>query len=316
MNNSKLLLAADSGGTKTDWLVFDRSGKVHARHKTAGLAMLHPGLLDCQSAAGEIGSLSHYRPKAIYLSLGGPNTAEVQTLLSELFPHSTIAVEREANGNMILFAASFLGCQAAVMVGTGSTAMGEVDGRRVFAGGWGPVYGDEGAGCGIGFQALHCYLRSLDGMENSGQLAEIFSNLTDGLDYSMFSDRMKLKARVNSLDRRQLASLAPEIYALAEAGDAVADSIFEIAARENARLAGAVTSKGLPGKILGCGGLFQLGAKFREKCEKHLFQLCPLQRWVWKPEFSPVHAAMLMLLNIENREMDSVLFQKVMMGEE
>lgn len=315
MPSSDLLLAADSGGTKTDWVVFDRSGTAVANCQSTGLARLESGQLDYASIELEIGNLRRHDIASVYLSLGGPNGEEVKTLLARLFPESGVCVEREAEGGMILYAASFLGCGAAVMVGTGSTAVGEIGGNRVYAGGWGPHYGDDGAGGGVGFRALRLYLRSLDGMAECGRIAELFDGLERGLDRMSFPGRMELKSRANAMTRRELALLAPRLYELAAAGDPAAEKLFDSAARESAALAAAVTPAEGAGRVLGCGGFFRQGERFRAKCEEYLGRMRPEQRWVWHPEFSPVKAAMLRLLNREGVEIDSVLFHQIMKGE-
>ena len=312
MESSELYLAADSGGTKTDWAAFDRTGKVILNGRTEGLAGLNHAPVSFTQFELQTVKFAALKPKAVYLSLGGPNTGEVEGFLRKRFPESRVRVEREADGNMILFAASFRGCRAAVMAGTGSTAMGEIGGRRVYAGGWGPAYGDDGAGGGIGFRALRSYLRSLDSLESCGRIADLFRHLALGLDPRTFAGRMELKSRANAMTRRELAALAPALAELAEQGDASAKALLEHAALENARLAAAVTPPSGSGKILGCGGIFRLGASFLHRCEAHLRELRPEQEWVWLPDFSPVKAAMLFLLHGEGFEITADLRERIL----
>lgn len=303
-------IAADSGGTKTDWLVFDRSGKILLTHRSSGLAMVNSGLLDYNLFVEENVVLQPFAPRAVFLSLGGPNINEVTEFLQKFFPNCRVEVEREANGNMILFAAAYFKCNAAVMIGTGSTAMGRIDGKIVYAGGWGPAYGDDGAGGGIGFRALRHYLRSLDGMESPGELNQIFQHLFDGLDIKTFAGRMELKARALKMNRRDLAQLVPALYDLSENGDEVTSALFDNAAYENAKLAAAVTPEKGAGAILGCGGFFKQGVKFRERCEYYLHLLRPEQQWVWQLDFSPVKAAMIYLQHRERLKINWKLLKE------
>lgn len=293
----RLYLAGDSGGTKTDWLVFDDAGDVHYRHRTSGLARLHPGTLSYDSLREELSFLGDLSVCRAYLSLGGPNVDEVVGLLQLALRCCPVELERESTGNMILLSGGLLGCRAAVMVGTGSVAMGDVGGKRVYAGGWGPVYGDEGAGGGLGFRILHRFLRSIDGMSEAGRLGELFVDILSGLDIGTFAGRMELKRRANALERHQLAGLAPGLMELYRGGDAVACELLEDAARENAMLARAVTCADDCCGVLGIGGLFQLGIEFRELCEAALSGFRPNHHWVWCPEFSPVKAAMIKMLH-------------------
>lgn len=303
-------IAADSGGTKTDWLVFDRSGKILLAHVSKGLAMVNSGLLDFNVFVAENAALQSFVPRAVFLSLGGPNISEVTEILQKFFPQARVEVDREANGNMILFAAAYFKCNAVVMVGTGSTAMGKVNGKTVYAGGWGPSYGDDGSGGGIGFKALRHYLRSLDGMESIGELNQIFWHLSDGLDIKSFAGRMELKARAIRMSRRELAQLVPALYDLAENGDEVTSALFDNAAYENAKLAAAVTPEKGVGAILGCGGFFKQGVKFRDRCEHYLRILRPKQQWVWKLDFSPVKAAMIYLQHRERLDISWKLLEE------
>ncbi len=309
--SERYFLAGDSGGSKTDWIVFDRQGGVRATCRTSGLAALNPGMLDLAAAAREIREAVGDNISRIYLSLGGPNVQEVRELLACIFPDRVIEVEREANGNMILHAAGYLNCRAAIMIGTGSTAVGEVRGQRLYSGGWGPVYGDDGAGGGVGTQALRGYLRSLDGMADCGRIGELFGHLSVGLDIQTFAGRMELKSRANAMSRRELAALAPALYELAEAGDRTSLELFETAAREAAGLAAAVTSPDEPDGILGCGGFFRQGVKFRERCDYYLKASRPGHHWKWCLEFTPVKGSMLMILNRENIPVTQQLFTEI-----
>ena len=112
---------------------------------------------------------------------------EVFTALRECWRDIPVKVEREANGNAILHAASFLGCSAVVMCGTGSTAVGDTEDGRVYSGGWGPVYGDGGSGGGMGSEALKLFLRSVDRMAEIGELGRLFEHLKKGLNVKEIS---------------------------------------------------------------------------------------------------------------------------------
>ena len=150
--DNKIYLAVDSGGSKTLWSLIDISGFTVYETRTAGLGAVKEGILPIDEtvsfAANELKNVA--LSSAIFLSLGGPNTREVEKALKKHFPGMPIKVEREACGDAILRAAAYMKCSSVVMCGTGSVAVGDTANGRKYCGGWGPVYGDGGSGGGMG----------------------------------------------------------------------------------------------------------------------------------------------------------------------
>ena len=74
-----IYLAADSGGSKTVFLLVDEKGTVLTEVKTEGMGAVRAGVLPIRdiikTAKEKIDIFG--KPKAIFLSLGGPNTKEV-----------------------------------------------------------------------------------------------------------------------------------------------------------------------------------------------------------------------------------------------
>lgn len=297
MKKTDLYLAADSGGSKTIWVLMDADGNEIFRCRTKGLGFIKEGEPQVISSVKEAYEMiaPYGCLKRIFLSLGGPNVAEVQSLLQQFFVCDSVCVEREARGDMILAAAKQLGCSAAVMCGTGSVAVGETSNGRKYAGGWGPIYGDGGSGGGLGSEALKLFLRSLDGQPFTNRMRELFSFLYEGLDVERFESRMELKARALNTSRRDLAAMAPEIYRLAEAGDPVAVSLYESAAKEIADLALCVSEDRPDVSVLLCGGFFTQKPFLLDRCKK-LFSEKSTARLHYEPLFSPILAAKLAVL--------------------
>ena len=73
-----IYLAADSGGSKTVFLLVDEKGTVLTEVKTEGMGAVRAGVLPIRdiikTAKEKIDIFG--KPKAIFLSLGGPNTKE------------------------------------------------------------------------------------------------------------------------------------------------------------------------------------------------------------------------------------------------
>lgn len=309
----KLYLAADSGGSKTVWMLLKENGDLVAKVRTNGLGAVREGVLPVlQTVMEAFKTLDSYgKPDRIFLSLGGPNLLEVKSALEQAWCGVPVIVEREACGNAILAAAKYMGCSAVVMCGTGSVAVGDTENGRKYAGGWGPVYGDGGSGGGLGSEALRLYLRSFDGHACSEGLAGLFSKLTEGLDVAIFENRMELKARALGMNRRDLAALAPEIYRLAEAGDPVAISLYNDASKEIANLAMGVSDRSEDFCVLLCGGFFAQKPMLIESCRRMFAEnSCAALRY--EPLFSPIVAAQLAVLEGGNITITEEIFDKLL----
>ena len=313
MNLEKLFLAADSGGSKTVWTLINADGDLIKEVKTKGLGA-QPGTLPIKDIVSEacLALSSYGMPNAIFLSLGGPNTDEVECALCGAFGAGIpITVEREASGNAILEAAKQLGCSAVIMCGTGSVAVGDTSSGRKYSGGWGPIYGDGGSGGGMGSEALRRFLRSIDTKEDIGGIKELFSPLTEGLDVSSFSGRMELKRRAIAMSRRELAALAPKIYELAEGGDVAALSLYREAASEIAELALGVSEHSADFKILLCGGFFANKPLLLDACRELLSKKSQAEL-VYEPRFAPIVAAGIAVLRSANTKITNELFEKLL----
>lgn len=293
--------------------MIDENGVTLREMKTAGLGAIREGVLPIDEtialAAKEIKDVA--LPSAIFLSLGGPNTREVEASLEKYFPNIPIRVEREACGDAILRAAAYMGCSSVVMCGTGSVAVGDTANGRRYCGGWGPVYGDGGSGGGIGQEALRLYLCDVDGAEESHGISELFAFLSNGLDISQFKDRMELKSRAVSLDRRTVASFAPKIYDLWEKGDTSAERLYLDSAREIATMAYLTSDDKDDTQVLLCGGFFANKPLLLEKCKEELKKKSRVSV-VYDPNFSPSVAAKIAVLESNGERVDKEIFYRVL----
>jgi N-acetylglucosamine kinase-like BadF-type ATPase len=136
----------------------------------------------------------------------------------------------------VLAAGTPEGWGVALIVGTGSVAIGvERSGRRFVSGGWGYWFGDEGSGFWIGRQALNAVARAADGRGPETSLsATIAARL------QIDEPRALLTALQQAGDvRSAMASLADLVIHEAMHGDGVASHIVGQAAEE---LAGMVAA--------------------------------------------------------------------------
>lgn len=313
MKTDKLYLAADSGGSKTVWTLLTAQGEEVFAYTTAGLGAVQAGILPVEETVAEAAEVLNKIgvPAGIHLSLGGPNTAEVTAALERAWADTPVRVEREACGDSILLAAGFFGCSAAVMCGTGSTAVGEKESGRCFSGGWGPIYGDGGSGGGLGSEALRLFLRSVDGFADMGKTASLFSSLTEGLDIGSFAGRMELKSRALAMSRKELAALAPKIYELKLQGDPTAIALYSEAAEEVASMACAVSRNEENTGVLLCGGFFAQKEAFVEECKERFAKKSKAQL-KYMEDFAPIVGVQLSVLKNNSVELTDSIFQTVL----
>ncbi len=309
----KMFLAADSGGSKTEWVLINSDGEVIAKTKTKGLGAIKEGLLPVYDTVREAYDFfTEYDPcDYIFLSLGGPNVLEVEKALKTFWKTAEIKVERESSGTAMLAAAEILGAKAVVLCGTGSTAVGDTVEGRKYCGGWGPVYADGGSGGGLGTDALRLFLRSVDVLETESGLSEVFSSLTEGLELEKFDDRMELKKRVLDLDRRTVASFAPEIYKLYSTGDPAATELYLKAASEIAGMAFCVSDNTPDTKVIVCGGFLRNSPLLLEEIRNQFAQKSRA-KIIYDPEFNPIMGAKIAVLRMGNIKTNQKLFEKLL----
>lgn len=309
---TKLFLAADSGGTKTVWRLINETGKIVFEHHTDGLGAIKAGILpvnetvlEAKQKINDIGM-----PSGIFLSLGGPNVDEVLTALNRVWPNIQIEVEREARGDAILYAASFFNCSSVVMCGTGSVAVGDTKSGRCYCGGWGPIYGDNGSGGGIGQEALKLYLKHFDNLENIGSVAEIFSFLSEGLNTSAFEGRVAMKDRILALSRKEIAAFTPKIYDLALKGEKTALELYKKSAKEIALMAYNVSDNNPNSKVLLCGGFFNNSPLLLKLCEQEFANISKA-KLLYSAEFAPILGAELSVLKNAQIEITETIFNNI-----
>ncbi len=140
----------------------------------------------------------------------------------------------------VLAAATDDACGIALISGTGSFAFGRnARGETARAGGWGWMIGDEGSAFALARAALVAIAAAVDGR---GPETALIDAVSRGL---CVKDPSELIAAVygHAEPRRRVASLAPLVVQVAEAGDAVAREIIERGAADLASLVAAVAGR-------------------------------------------------------------------------
>jgi N-acetylglucosamine kinase-like BadF-type ATPase len=267
----RTFLGVDGGGTKTEFLLVDESGRVLAARRAGPAYYLETGVdalrnmleegVRATLAQGSIlpADLSH-------ACIGLPAYGEDSVLIARL---DEIAADvlpgpayRCVNDVVCGWAGALAGRDGInIVAGTGSIAYGEFDARCARAGGWGELFSDEGSAYWMAREGLNLFSKMSDGRADKGPL------------YALLRDHFRVRADLDvcaavygppPLTRSELAALAPIMAQAARAGDAGVLHIFEAAAQELAAIVHAVRDQlavppqlALP--VSYSGGLLQSG---------------------------------------------------------
>ena len=309
----RLLLAGDSGGSKTALRLLDCVGNVISEARAAGMANAFAGVLPVRKTLAE-GLEQLGQPvdsiEFAFCSVGGPNAAEVKEAFHSLLPNAErIWVVREGKGIMQLEVARTFGASAAVLAGTGSVAYSRINGVFRFSGGWGPQWDDRGSGFDLGKRALQLRLREIDGRNSPSELAQVFVKLEDGLDLTNYDGLMALQKRVLALTRAEVAAFAPAVFRLAKSSQTACALVAQLA-DELTALACAVTPVA-PEKvfngILAAGGIFHAGEDFRQICREKLAEKRPQWKWLFLNDAGMLGPASYMALKMAGIDNEAII---------
>ena len=240
----RFYLGIDGGQSSTTLLIADESGRVigsskcgPCNHVTSEEApakfgrVISGGLQDALNSA-HLSTETVFESVCAGLSGGNQNKSE---LLSALIPARQYQILPD-------FEIALAGATAGepgimVIAGTGSVAFGRnSSGATARAGGWGYIYGDEGAAFDIAREGLRAALRLEEGWGAPTAIREAF------LDRSGAASANELLHLFYTPDwpRARVAEFAILIDSIASTGDLVARAILESEAQTLASLSGAV----------------------------------------------------------------------------
>jgi N-acetylglucosamine kinase-like BadF-type ATPase len=245
-----VFLGVDGGGTKTALCVIDRTGARLASSRApsiyyfgADIALVEEVLTaavtdTCSSAGVSPADIEH-------AFIGYPGYGEASEHLSVLdaLPRRVLGHERyTCDNDMVCAWAGSLGADDGINVvsGTGSLAYGECAGRGARAGGWSPLFGDEGSGYWIGAAGLAAFSKMSDGRIDEGPL---LSALRRHLGIRHDLDAIDVVLNRWRGSRSDVAALSTIVSGAAADGDLEARRILDRAGVELAALAGAVSRR-------------------------------------------------------------------------
>ncbi len=248
---------------------------------------VYAGVMECLAQAGA--APAQVREFVLFIPGFRPALPELETLLG------SGNVRQLGDEKNAFYAALGAPCGIAVLSGTGSFATGrDKAGRTATAGGWGPLFSDEGSGYHIGVLCLS-RLALLHDTHVTGTLLE--KNVLEMLG---LPDVLSIRDAAYRPDftRRHVARLSYAVERSAGEGDANACAVLDEAACALARLAATVAGQldadGLPVALT--GGVARMGELFTGRFRRALEHLVP--QCVYQPaKYSPVVGAALCVLS-------------------
>ena len=282
---SDFFLGIEGGGTRTVALLVDAANRVE-RRVVSGPCNLR--LVSAAALHAHFRELAIHFPSARAIGIGlagcrdAADRSRVETVVHAVWPGIPHRVGHDLE---TAWHAAFAGTtsstatatpQIIVVAGTGSCCYGK-RGATVTAkvGGWGHLLGDCGSGYDIAFTALRDVVAENESTQRWPRLgARVLRRL-------QLTEPADLISWIQTADKTAIASLAPEVFAAAQAGDRLAKSILT---RTQAPLAAQATQlahrlsakaqRNPPVEFVLCGSVFtqqptaarNFAAKLRPAC--------------------------------------------------
>jgi N-acetylmuramic acid 6-phosphate etherase len=296
MDGGEKILGVEGGGTKTSWVLVERTA--------SDLRVLDQGKLPAANfrlASGDDLRVMFRRlPQEIVragIFLAGCATHEDrQTLIrlcAEIWPQAKVVVGSDRDSG--LAAALGSGDGIVVNAGSGSSITGRRDKRIENAGGWGHILGDVGGGYYISLQALRLILREYDLHRGEVQFT---SRILRALSLNSLDELVRW---AQTADKMEVAMLAPVVFEAASGGDSAVTEIIEEGARVLCEYTEAVANRlhVLAPKVVLLGGLFQRDSIYNHAFRRRLKKVLPDAR-VANSERAPEFGAAWLAAEMQN----------------
>ena len=231
-----IVIGIDGGGSKTRAMVADERGGMIGDVVGPGSAV-RPGQADASAAiiaevvrdALASCEMTHVVPRVLCVGVAGVGRETERQELWQALMEREVAEEIVIHSDFSVALDDAFGDGPGVLLisGTGSVAFGRgPTGVTARCGGWGPVFGDEGGGAWIGRRALSVVSAASDGREPETALTGAI------LTAAQVNDVSELIGWAAQGTPGTLASLAPVVMSVADAGDLRANAIVSLAVEE------------------------------------------------------------------------------------
>jgi glucosamine kinase len=228
-----IVIGIDGGGSKTHAIVADDQGKTIAETVGPGSAV-RPGqaersanvIADVVRDALASCEMTHVTPRVLSIGVAGAGREAERQELWQALVSRDLASELVIHSDFSIALDDAFGDGPGVLLisGTGSVAFGRSPaGATARCGGWGPVCGDEGSGAWIGRKALSVVTSAADGREPETALTGAI------LTAAQVNETSDLVGWAGNAPPSQLATLAPVVLSVADAGDLRANALVTLA---------------------------------------------------------------------------------------
>lgn len=296
----QLVIGVDGGGTSTRAVIIDEQRRVVAEGHAGPSNPLRVGIVNAASAVREAidktcaeAGIQRTDVQAATIGLAGVRRADIRDRMRETLAHSLEieSIELVTDGDIALYGATGGGPGLVVISGTGSICCGmNNQGKRICAGGWGPIVGDEGAGSWIARRGLQAVARAAD---QRGPKTSLSAAACEYFRVSM-PDDLAAAIYAPTMSNDRLAGFGKSVVQAAERGDVVARDIVTEAGQELAVAAIAVIRRLRMERerfpVACVGGVFAAGELVREPLRRELGRVARKAE-LSDPIFRPVIAA-------------------------
>jgi glucosamine kinase len=218
------VVVADEHGTQLGEVVGPASGVKPGQAETSAeviAATVRDALASCE--------MTHVLPKVLYVGVAGVAREQEREALWQALMGRELAEETVVHPDFSIALDDAFGEGPGILLisGTGSVAFGRgPSGAIARCGGWGPMCGDEGSGAWVGRRALSVVTASADGREPETALMGAV------LTAAQVNEPRELIAWAAQATPALLATLAPVVSSVADAGDLRANAILSLAVEE------------------------------------------------------------------------------------
>jgi len=295
----ELVAGVDGGGTRTRAVVLD-GHRVVGEGEAGPSNPLRVGVSNGVTAIREAidracsAALIHRDDLvAVGVGLAGVRRKDIRTRMHDVLVETlgVTNIELVSDGDIALYGATDGKPGVVIISGTGSISVGvNRQGKRVYAGGWGPVAGDEGSGSWIARRALQTVARATDGRGPQTSLTEA------ACEYFQVSAPEDLSTAIYAptITNDRIAGFSRSVIATANAGDEVALEILDEAGKELGKAAVAVIRKLKMEQdrfqVAFVGGVFAAGELIVAPLREQVMRVAR-KAFIGQPTFSPTVAA-------------------------
>jgi N-acetylmuramic acid 6-phosphate etherase len=271
VKSGERILGVEGGGTKTAWVLVERSLAGGAEPGSQWVILAQGKLppsnlrLTTPERLREIFAGLPREVDRAGVFLAGCGTEEDRQSLAlicrDIWPNAKIVTGSDRDSG--LAAALDHGDGIAVNAGSGSSVTGRRGDRIERAGGWGHILGDTGGGYFLSIEALRLILREYD--LHRGEM-QFTAKILHALSLNTLDELVRW---VQTADKMEIAMLAPVVFEAAADGDPCVIEIVEEGARVLCEYTEAVASRLhlLAPKVALMGGLF-----YRDSIYTHAFR--------------------------------------------